>query len=108
MALFKPMYGSSTDLTTQALHDGYAYFTTDDGKFYIDYAVLANGTPTGEIQRKAISALGHVTAGTDMIPVYFNNGVPTACNIDLSPITGDMIREITGHYDIYLESEVQV
>ena len=36
MALFKPMYGNSTNLPTE-LHAGYAYFTTDDGHFYIDY-----------------------------------------------------------------------
>ena len=241
MALFKPMYGSSTNLATQALHDGYAYFTTDDGHFYIDYKDLLDN----QIKRKPISGILQVTVtqisgstitvshsveeiisaaqagfdvqcflpiqttndqdlvyktfrlyeytedraffiglgrdirvddqkllpltlgvqlvtivgntveyvsnfdhsitditaktnvgslqwrvtGTDTYneleiyakqlatstnigdvnaPVYFKNGVPTVCDVDLSPITGDMIREITGHYNIYLESEVQV
>ena len=37
MALFKIFRGSSSALP-EGLHDGYAYFTTDDGKFYIDTA----------------------------------------------------------------------
>ena len=35
MALFKIFRGTSEDLPS-TIHDGYAYFTTDDGKFYID------------------------------------------------------------------------
>ena len=35
MALFKVFRGNSSNLPA-ALHDGYAYLTTDDGKFYID------------------------------------------------------------------------
>lgn len=35
MALFKIFRGTSENLPNN-LHDGYAYFTTDDGKFYID------------------------------------------------------------------------
>lgn len=37
MALFKIYRGLAGDLPI-GLHDGYAYFTTDDGKFYIDTA----------------------------------------------------------------------
>lgn len=39
MALFKILRGQSTDLYEQELHDGYAYFTSDDGRFYIDVAL---------------------------------------------------------------------
>ena len=35
MALFKIQRGPSSNLP-QNLTNGYAYFTTDDGKFYID------------------------------------------------------------------------
>lgn len=35
MALFKIFRGTSENLPNK-IHDGYAYFTTDDGKFYID------------------------------------------------------------------------
>lgn len=36
--LFKPMKGNSTRISTDAtpFHEGWAYFTIDDGKFYID------------------------------------------------------------------------
>ena len=38
MSLFKILKGSSSriDLNTTDFHDGYAYFTPDDGGFYID------------------------------------------------------------------------
>lgn len=35
MALFKVFKGTSKNLPS-SIHDGYAYLTTDDGKFYID------------------------------------------------------------------------
>ena len=43
MALFKIFKGKSTDLgkagnVTASTKEGYAYFTEDDGKFYIDIA----------------------------------------------------------------------
>lgn len=38
MALFKILKGSSTNLKEQKATEGYAYFTPDDGKFYIDTA----------------------------------------------------------------------
>lgn len=36
MSLFKPMSGDSSRLSQQEFHDGYAWLTTNDGKFYID------------------------------------------------------------------------
>lgn len=38
MALFKILKGDSSriDISTTPFHDGYAYFTPDDGGFYID------------------------------------------------------------------------
>ena len=42
MALFKILKGSSADFgntdKTKGPHEGWAYFTEDDGKFYIDIA----------------------------------------------------------------------
>lgn len=40
MALFKTMRGPSSRISTDVtpFHDGYAYFTPDDGRFYIDAA----------------------------------------------------------------------
>lgn len=41
MALFKILQGSSSriDQATTPLHEGWCYFTPDDGKFYIDSVV---------------------------------------------------------------------
>ena len=39
MALFKILRGESSRLNSAPLIDGYAYFTPDDGKFYIDAAL---------------------------------------------------------------------
>jgi len=39
MSLFKVFRGDSTDLESVDFHDGYAYFTPDDGGFYIDAEV---------------------------------------------------------------------
>ena len=36
MALFKILKGNSSNLANVKATDGYAYFTPDDGKFYID------------------------------------------------------------------------
>lgn len=38
MSLFKIFKGKAANLPSD-MHDGYAYFTTDDGKFYIDAEV---------------------------------------------------------------------
>lgn len=39
MALFKILRGNSANLSNAQFHDGYAYFTHDDGGFYIDSEV---------------------------------------------------------------------
>ena len=41
MALFKILKGNSSALTNVPLNDGYAYFTPDDGRFYIDAALAS-------------------------------------------------------------------
>jgi hypothetical protein len=51
MALFKPLKGTRTSLDSQPLHDGYAYFCTDDGSFHIDYI-----DADGNLQRKQLNA----------------------------------------------------
>lgn len=54
MALFKILRGDSSriDLETTPFHDGYAYFTPDDGGFYIDAEV------NGEQKRIQVGAKG--------------------------------------------------
>lgn len=49
MALFKPFRGTRTTLPAE-MHDGYAYFCTDDGSFHIDYT-----DADGNLQRKQIN-----------------------------------------------------
>ena len=51
MAIFKPFRGSRESLDSQPLHDGYAYFCTDDGTFHIDYV-----DADGNLQRKQLNA----------------------------------------------------
>ena len=36
MALFKPFKGDSSLLSSQPIHEGYCWLTTDDGKLYVD------------------------------------------------------------------------
>lgn len=36
MSLFKILKGTSGRLSAQPFHDGYAFYTPDDGAFYID------------------------------------------------------------------------
>ena len=50
MALFKQLRGNRASLDNQPLHDGYAYFCTDDGSFHIDYT-----DSDGSLHRKQIT-----------------------------------------------------
>lgn len=59
MALFKILKGSSDNLKKVKATDGYAYFTPDDGKFYIDIAstdsaddVVVNHNKTDKVNDK--------------------------------------------------------
>lgn len=109
MALFKPFKGSRTSLDAQPLHDGYAYFCTDDGSFHIDYV-----GDDGNLQRKQINAkeaeklTGYniatilnasnvqiptsqavLTAIEDSNVVYVGNTEPTDPNIQVWVNTGE-------------------
>lgn len=46
MALFKISKGKAANLANKPMTDGYAWFTPDDGKFYIDADIEGNGTVT--------------------------------------------------------------
>lgn len=41
MALFKILKGKASGLSAKPAVEGYCYFTTDDGKFYIDIATAS-------------------------------------------------------------------
>ena len=82
MALFKISKGLKANLPA-TYNEGYCYFTTDDGKFYID----TSGAAAGRICLNANAAdkLTISTAGDSNTPVYFNNGIPVACtSLDLN------------------------
>ena len=81
MALFKPFRGSRTSLDAQELHDGYAYFCTDDGTFHIDYV-----DADGNLQRKQLNAKEAETLmgmSLDELKAYF---ITSATEDDISAI----------------------
>ena len=101
MALFKVLRGNSASLMDQPLHDGYAYFTPDDGRFYIDvqldtppYLSYMHGTVDGktvyriEIESKTWAELittksdiGHEHIMHEIVPVQtktYTNIIGTA------------------------------
>lgn len=51
MALWKPFRGKRSDLDSVEKHDGWIYFTTDDGSLFFDFM-----DADGELQRKQITA----------------------------------------------------
>lgn len=85
MALFKISKGLKNNLPSSKT-DGWCYFTTDDGKFWIDYKDTDNA-----LKRKAVNAAYADTAGKldtsagdANTPVYFSGGKPVACtSLDL-------------------------
>lgn len=86
MALFKIEKGLASGLATARpnTNEGWCYFTTDDGKFYIDIA-----TGTGTSKRVVLNAGAAdkltVNAGDSNTPVYFKDGIPVACtSLDLN------------------------
>ena len=83
MALFKIYRGLSTDFTLDKvpLHDGYAYFTPDDGGFYIDAAV------DGAVRRIKVNDSQNITVN--------NIGPDEYCNIELT--ASDIYDTVDGY-----------
>lgn len=68
MALFKPLKGTRASLDSQPLHEGYAYFCTDDGSFHIDFL-----DADGNLQRKQLNAKDAETImGTSLTELQSN------------------------------------
>ena len=97
MALFKPFKGSRASLDAQPLHDGYAYFCTDDGSFHIDYA-----NTEGVLQRKQINAkesealVGYniaTTLNSNEIEIPTSSAVMNALSIDQTALSA-MLEEV--------------
>ena len=91
MALFKISKGKAANLAQKDKVDGYAWFTPDDGKFYIDAYVTENGSEV--LKRVPLNAVKAdkltVSAGTNIKPVYFNaDGQPVACDREIPSLAG--------------------
>ena len=97
MALFKQLRGERTSLDTQPLHDGHAYFCTDDGSFHIDYT-----NAEGIVRRKQITASKTATIAlpasgwTEATNIYSQivavDGATTNSKIDLYPTPEQLIE----------------
>lgn len=75
MALFKSLRGKRENLPSSKT-DGYAYFCTDDGSFWIDYK-----DESSVVQRKQINAANSDTLGgasLSTILTYSESEVPTS------------------------------
>lgn len=90
MALFKISKGLAANLPN-TYNEGYCYFTTDDGKFYIDTSndasgrVALNAYLSDRARQLTYEATdnGEETPyfrGGPYTPVYFNDGVPVVCD----------------------------
>ena len=101
MALFKAFRGMRESLDEQELHDGHAYFCTDDGTFHIDYV-----DSEGNLQRKQINAdtitgsisSAQVTHGEGLFSEIIDNKVEKIEGKSLS--TNDFTDEYMAKLDI--------
>lgn len=102
MALFKQLRGSRSSLDNQPLHDGHAYFCTDDGSFHIDYT-----NPDGDLQRKQITvsktsaislpASGWTTATNIYSQVVTVPGATVNSKVDIYPTPEQLVElQISG------------
>ena len=98
MALFKIEKGLANDLAQKRKNtvEGYCYFTTDDGKFYVDTA-----TGNGTAHRVTLNAgradrLGNEDVGNLYTPIYLDEGLPRSCTRML-PITAGPDHKLQGH-----------
>ena len=101
MALFKPYSGTSAELAQVPVHDGYAYFTTDDSKLSVDI----NGTRYSANAKNAdglVDGNGSLTA--DGIKNLINNLAINTINITLdnanSRYVGTLVNPTDGIGDL--------
>ena len=98
MALFKIEKGLAASLTTArpTTNEGWCYFTTDDGKFYIDTATGSDLTKRVCLNACAADRLT-VNAGDIDTPVYFKDGIPVACtSLDLNAASATKLTSSAG------------
>lgn len=101
MALFKILQGTVNNLNATnddgsakvPYHEGYCYFTTDEGKLYID-AVDKRICLHAE-KADFADRLGQYTIGGYNKPIYLSNGVPIVCD-NFLPLSAGEENKITG------------
>jgi hypothetical protein len=96
MALFKSLRGRRSSLDAQPLHDGYAYFCTDDGSFHID-GTDANGVlkrkqiTASKTSSISLSASGWIEATNIYSQVVTVPGVTTNSKVDIYPTPEQLV-----------------
>ena len=75
MALFKSLRGKRNDLPSTKT-DGYAYFCTDDGTFWIDYKDDSGSVHRKQINAKDAETLSNASLSTTL--TYSESEVPTS------------------------------
>lgn len=97
MALFKQLRGSRTSLNNQPLHDGYAYFCTDDGSFHIDCTDADNVLKRKQITASKTSAVSLPASGwTEATNIYSQvvsvTGATVNSKVDLYPTPEQLVE----------------
>lgn len=110
MSLFKPFKGLSAALQGLAFHDGYAYLTTDDGKFSIDATdsnnvnkrICINPSATASVEgmMKKYTVSGTNTDGT-MTQQAITAAIAAAAG--QRPILGTEVTNISGNVVTYTD-----
>ena len=97
MALFKQLRGSRASLNNQPLHDGYAYFCTDDGSFHIDCTGADDVLKRKQITASKISAVSLPASGwTEATNIYSQvvsvTGATVNSKVDLYPTPEQLVE----------------
>ena len=104
MALFKIEKGLASNLSVNRpdTHEGWCYFTIDEGKMYIDInnGIGTSNNPNYRIALNAAKAdvamrLMNEEVGSLTKPVYFNAGIPHEC-VDFLPLTAGAEKKLEG------------
>lgn len=96
MALFKILRGSSNGLEALPLKDGYCYFTSDTGLFYIDYE------KDGELKRIPLNAANAATlSGANLVHDILSNNmneIPSSALLskEINRLETNKLDKITG------------
>lgn len=104
MALFKILRGSSGDLNNQALHDGYAYFTPDDGRFYIDVQ-LASAPANSSIIKKSGTVNGQTIYRIEVERDAIEQAIENLQDLTLTAGTNNFVYDGSQEITIDLQAD---